>query len=339
MAADADPPTEAHEYVVRSAHRLVSAYSENPSAFNGLSDRNDYYFGRHCDGVVAYRNRGHSAVIFGGPICAPEARAALLEEFSAHCASHRRRIVAIQVGEQDADAYAQLGFRLNQIGSSYAVDLRTFGLTGKRFVKLRNKISRARRAGVEVHERVYDDVARDIDRIDTRWLWAMEHGGDRELDFLTGSMGDTLQAHRRLFVAEMAGRPIGYVSYSPSYGARTGWLHDLTRRVPTSPPGTMELINVTAMNTFHTEDVRWLHFGFTPFVDLSPANDVERSSPIMKWAIGMIAEHGSALYPGRSQVEYKTKWGTEPASAEYIAFRGMLSPLDMVNALRVTGVV
>ncbi len=107
------------------------------------------------------------------------------------------------------------------------------------------------------------------------------------------------------------GRPIGYVSYVPSYGPRPGWLHDLTRRVPTAPPpGTMELINVTAIEQFRSERTGWLHFGFTPFVDLAPTVvRGGRHSRVLEWAIDTIAEHGAALYPGRTQVEYKTKWG------------------------------
>lgn len=333
------PAAASRDDVIRSAHRSVSAYTSNPSAFNGLSDLNKYYFGRRCDGVVTYRTRGSTSIVFGGPVCAPRDRVSLLHEFDAHCRSRGHRVLALQVGAEDVGTFTALGFLVNRIGSSYALRLDDFGLGGKRFVKLRNKIARARRAGVEVREVPYGSVAADIARIDTRWLWSMEHGGGRELDFLTGSMGDVLQAHRRLFVAEAGGRPIGYVSYVPSYGPRPGWLHDLTRRVPTAPPGTMELINVTAIEQFRSERTGWLHFGFTPFVDLAPTVVRGRHSRVLEWAIDTIAEHGAALYPGRTQVEYKTKWGTETADAEYMAFRGCRSLLDIVNALRVTGVV
>src|SRR4051812_38660729 len=76
------------------------------------------------------------------------------------------------------------------------------------------------------------------------------------------------QPRRRVFLGSIDGKAIGYISYAPVWGSRPGWLHDLSRRRADVPPGVMEAINSTAMETFRGEGAAWLHFGFTPFVGL-----------------------------------------------------------------------
>ncbi len=104
------PAAASRDDVIRSAHRSVSAYTSNPSAFNGLSDRNEYYFGRRCDGVVTYRTRGGAPRSYSVVRCVrPRDRVSLLHEFDAHCRSRGHRVLALQVGAEDVGAFTALG--------------------------------------------------------------------------------------------------------------------------------------------------------------------------------------------------------------------------------------
>ena len=55
---------------------------------------------------------------------------------------------------------------------------------------------------------------------------------------MVGERGGAAGAMRRMFIATDAdGHVLGYITFSPVYGRRSGWLHDLSRRRPDAPPG------------------------------------------------------------------------------------------------------
>jgi lysylphosphatidylglycerol synthetase-like protein (DUF2156 family) len=303
-------------------HELVARYSDNPSAFLALNDGNCRFSRPGFEGVVVYREAGRRLVVLGAPF-GPD-RAALLYRFLAFARNRGRQVVAIQAQQSDVDTYAAAGFTVNQVGASYAVDLAEFTLRGTRFVRLRNKISRARRSGVTVAEVRYQDWEHAIAVLDRTWLRSKGRHA-KQLEFLVGQLGGAMQARRRLFVATIDGRLVGYISYSPAYGSRPGWLHDLSRRSPDGPPGIMEAINSVAMETFLAEGARWLHFGFTPFTGLDPALEHSSASRWFRWLVGQLATRGGAVYPSASQLAYKLKWAPHVVSPEYVAFSGSAS--------------
>ncbi|MET8484180.1 bifunctional lysylphosphatidylglycerol flippase/synthetase MprF [Streptomyces tendae] len=310
----------------------LAAHSDNPSSFLALNSGNAYFHDGGFDGACAYRTSGRYVLQFGGPFTAPEHRARLLDAFAAHAG---RRLVAVQLQRADAELYAAHGFTVNQLGASYAVDLSRFTLRGSRFVRLRNKISRARRAGLEVAEVMAGDDCAELDRIDQCWL--RDKGRHvKELRFLVGQRNGSLQRHRRLFVGRIDGETAGYINYSPVYGSRSGWLHDLSRRRPDAPPGVMEALNATVMERLTAEGAGWLHFGFTPFTGLDPEHELPGASRMFTRLARLLAERGDMIYPAASQLEYKQKWAPHVVLPEYIAFRGRPRPGAVWQLLRAT---
>lgn len=307
--------------------------SDNPSSFLALNRGNEVFTAPGLDGLVVYRRSGRHLVQFGGPFVAPEAYDALLERFTAFAREQDLGLVGVQLQRQDAGAYRRQGFTVNQIGASWAVHLPDFTLRGTRFMQLRNKISRAFRNGLEVEEvdsGRWEEALHDIDRA---WLGSKgEHA--RPLEFLVGELGGPAQEHRRLFLGTIDGAAVGYISYSPVYGSRSGWMHDLSRRIPGGSPGLMEAINSRAIETFRAEGVEWLHFGFTPFTGLDPAHEVPGYSLAFQWLMHFLWEHGEALYPAKTQLSYKEKWAPEELIPEYVAFDGPASPAAFAHVFR-----
>lgn len=323
---------------LESAHRALVSYSDNPSAFLSLNGGNSYFTHPGLDGVIAYRTSGRYLVQFGGPFAPAGSYGELLRRFVAFAADHRKRVVAIQLQRADAGRYADAGFAVNQVGASYAVDLSAFTLRGSRFVRLRNKISRSTRSGLTVAEVDAGEWRVAMDELDAKWLRSKgKHA--KQLEFLVGERGGAAQRHRRIFAGRIHGDLVGYISYSPVYGSRPGWLHDLSRRLPDGPPGIMEAINKTAIEAFRSEKAAWLHFGFTPFTGLDAELEVSTASRWFRWLVGQLAERGGAVYPARSQLAYKDKWAPHLVLPEYVAFStraslgGFLQVFRASNAL------
>lgn len=316
----------------------LERYADNPSAFLALNRGNRYFTADGIDGFVCYRPRGKRWLQFGGPFTGRDSRRELQARFLDEAHARGCRVIGAQLQRADAELLAELGATVNQIGASYAVDLEGFSLRGKRFVRLRNKISRALRAGLEVAEVQPEHVADGIAEIDTRWL-RQKGRHTKELTFLIGEIGGEWQPWRKLFIGRIGGRPVGYVSFAPVYGSRPGWLHDLSRRLPDSPPGVMEAINACAIEHFASLDAPWLHFGFTPFTSLDDGHELPTASRTTARIVRLLAERGEKVYPAKSQLEYKLKWYPSAVLPEYFAFDGGLSTRSLWALVRATNVV
>ena len=99
--------------------------------------------------------------------------------------------------------------------------------------------------------------------VDTAWL----HGKGahtHEIAVLIGELGGPAVGTRRVVLARIDGALIGYLTFSPVAGSRPGWLHDLSRKVPDAPPGTMELMVSAAVDEFRSAGARMAAFRIHP---------------------------------------------------------------------------
>ncbi|MEU8699000.1 DUF2156 domain-containing protein [Streptomyces sp. NPDC048680] len=318
------------EYVLSAIQEYSS--SQNPSSFLAVNEGNSYFALPGRPGVIVYRPAGDFLVQFAGPFAPDDSYVELAREFADYAQANHRRLAIVQLQKHDAEIYAREGFTVNQIGASYAVDLSTFTVAGTRYMQLRNKISRAVRSGMTIIEADHEQWKDGVRNINTKWL-PLKGEGARPLEYLVGQTGGEMQKHRRLFIGHIDGEAVGYVLYSPVFGANPGWMHDLSRRLPESPAGVMEAINKTAIDTFRSEGVPWLHFGFTPFTSLSDEREVPGHSLGFKWLMQYLWEN-QVVYPASSQLAYKQKWNPTLITTEYAAFPGKASAEGFVNIWR-----
>jgi len=181
-------------------------------------------------------------------------------------------------------------------------------------------------------------VAGEVAALDAEWLRGKgKHA--KPLEFLVGEHGGPMQPHRRLFTGRLEGRLAGYVSYSPVPGTRPGWLHDLSRRSSTAPPGVMEVLVAECLRSCAEEQTPWFHFGFTPFTSLDPADEVAAASPAVAGLLRLLARHGEHLYPAASQLDYKQKWGQLTVLPNYLAFDGRPSLAGITRLMQVANMI
>lgn len=311
-------------------------FIDHPSGFLALSPRNRRFGVPGMPGFIAYREQGRHLVVFGGVHAPAGHREPLLDHFLAEAVARRRRVLAVQVREPQCQLFEERGFTLNRLGTSFGLTLCRYTLRGGRKMTLRNKIHRARHAGLSIVE-LGREAPRDatafaaLIAISAAWL-----GGKRrqELDFMTGEIGAIEEDRRRVFVAlEADGRAVAFITYVPAWGERPGFLHDLTRRLPSAPVGAMDLCNAVAIERMACEGVPFLHLGFTPFVGNGPERP--GASRLGAFAVRVLARYGAALYPAVSQAQYKIKWGPDIVEPEYLAARP-LSARGVFDLLRLT---
>jgi lysylphosphatidylglycerol synthetase-like protein (DUF2156 family) len=315
------------------------AVVDHPSGFLALSARNRFFTVDVCDGFIAYREQGRHFVIFGGVHASPAARDVLLDTFLETARSHKRRVIVTQLRESQVALFSSRGFAVNAFGTSFAVTLPGYTLGGTKKMKLRNKIKRAQGAGLIVEE-----VGRELPRtagtfaslqaISGEWLAAK---GKKELEFMIGELGTASDNDRRIFVvSDATNQPQAFISYVPVWGERAGMLHDLTRKTPGAAVGALELCNAFALDRFRAEGIRYLHFGFTPFI--VPEQARAGGSRLLHWLVLQLRRRGQAIYPSESQASYKLKWGPDIVEPEYVAARP-LSVRAVIDLLMLTRAV
>ncbi len=309
---------------------------DHPSGYLALSKRNQQFTVRGVPGFVSYREQGNHLVLFGGVHANGHAQGVLLDAFLGEAKARNRKVIAVQLREAQGDLFRARGFTVNKFGSTYGVKLAGYTFAGTKKVNLRNKIKRAKSSGLRVLEvgRELPDDAETFARIEAisdAWL---EKKNKKELDFMIGELGGPQHTDRRVFaVVDGTGAMVGFITYVPAYGARPGWLHDLTRRIPDAPVGCMELCNQFAMGRLSSEGAQWLHFGFTPF--LVDGDEGPQASRFLSWVLRMLGRYGAAIYPAQSQREYKRKWIPDVVEPELVACRP-LSVRAIVDLLLLT---
>ncbi len=303
---------------------------DHPSGYFALSPRNSRFTVDGLRGFIAYRDRGRRRVFLGGVHAEKEHMEPLLDAFTADAEKSGRGVVGVQIPQSQAGLFRSRGFTVSQFGSTYALFLPGFSFNGSRRLKLRNKIKRAREAGLRIFE-VGRDIPSDertferLQRIGHEWLLAKKK---QELDFMIGELGGPEDRERRIFVVVTPeGGITGFITYVPVWGARPGYLHDLTRRLPGTPAGAMELCNAHAMEQLAADGAAYLHFGFTPFV--VDDRKGEGDSALLFYILRLLGRYGEAIYPSRRQADYKMKWAPGIVEREYIAFKPFSLPAVM----------
>ncbi len=311
-------------------------YMDHPSGFLALSKNNARFTSNACPGFVAYRDYGRHRISLAGVHAPKEAQADLFGAFLEDTQSCGLKPLMVQLPEHQVPLCLDHHMTVNQLGATFALSLAGYSFAGTAKMKLRNKIKRARRAGVKALEVGADTpwtetLADQLQAVSRRWLAAKKK---KELQFMVGEFGAPEPEGRRIFAAvDESGVPVGFVSYVPVWGRRSGYLHDLSRRLPHCPVGVMELCNAFAIERMMDEGIEYLHFGFTPFV--ADGEEPPGASRVVAWVVRQLHDHGQSVYPAKSQVHYKVKWGCDIVKPEYIAAKP-LSFRAVYDLLRLT---
>src|SRR5262249_49149524 len=179
------------EITKRLPREVLVKILNHPSGYLALSSRNHAFVVDGIPGLISYRQQGKHLWLFGGVHAEAENAGELLDQFLRFAAQKALRVAAVQVRQAQVELFAKRGFQLNQFGTTFAASLKGYSFGGGPKMQLRNKIQRARRAGLKVVE-LGKEVPADatwfakVEEISAKWV---EAKGKKELDFMTGELG------------------------------------------------------------------------------------------------------------------------------------------------------
>jgi lysyl-tRNA synthetase class 2 len=236
-----------------------------------------YFLSADGEAFAAYRLEAGTLLLAGDPVGPPAAIPRLLRELEAFVELHGLRLGVVAAGAGLLPQYRRLGMRSFYIGDEAIVETRRFSLEGRAIRKVRQSVSRLRRAGftaeVVAADSLEPPVAAALERISSAWLaGGLERGFSMALDTSTGGDGAMLAIAR-----DGEGVPRGYIQFAPAYG-RSAMSLAAMRREPGTPNGLMEFLVVSALEAFRDRGIEEVSLNFAAFgqVFRAPASLLDR---------------------------------------------------------------
>jgi lysyl-tRNA synthetase, class II len=253
----------------RVARALVDAYGSDSLSFFALRRDKSYLFSPTRRAFVAYRVVAGTALVSGDPVGDESEIEALLAELRRLVTAHGWRLAVVGASEEHLDRYRALGLKPVPMGEEAVLRPDEFSLEGRAIRKVRQSVSRLRKAGFSFRvvpaDEVAPELAAEIEAVSAVWRGNQpERGFSMAIDDL--HVPGTVLA---LAVDEDGGVG-GFLHLAPS-PAGGGWSLSTMRRHPDAPNGLTEFLIVEALAWARESGASELSLNFCAFTDfLSP---------------------------------------------------------------------
>jgi phosphatidylglycerol lysyltransferase len=289
----------------RLNHLLESCGHTSHTHLYYLGDKEWFWDSEH-EALIVYRSAGKRRIVLGDPIGKPCSIRRVIEQFIANCHENKCMPVFYQTKSSYLPLYKQLGLHCAKIGEEAQVDLSSFHLNGKHWLKLRNRINKFKRNGfsVEVLFPPYSDsFLNRLQAISDEWL-----SNRKEKSFSVGSFATEYVS--RFPVAVLVGPDENYEAFVSIAGdhrplntaqeedpVRRRITVDLMRYSKACPHGTMDVLFLSLFMWAKEHYYDTCSLGMAP---LANAGD---------FLVGkLLYKYGSKLYNFKGLYEYKNKF-------------------------------
>jgi lysylphosphatidylglycerol synthetase-like protein (DUF2156 family) len=219
------------------------------------------------DGLISYLPVCRCAVVQGDPVCAPEHKAQLADAFADYCADKGWSILYV-TATAGMQAYAhERGYVSMEVADLLVADPQNDPEAGPEGRHLRQHLNHARRAEVKVSE--YKGEPDTQFEAETQAMCASWLRGRHGLQMYLGRprLFDD-RVGRRWFIAEQAGKVVGFLSMLRVGCTECPNLINIVFSSPAAPLYTNELMVATALQALREEGVRSICLGVGPLEKL-----------------------------------------------------------------------
>jgi lysyl-tRNA synthetase class 2 len=205
-------------------------------------------------------------LLAGDPVGPSEAFGRLLDQLRAFAEARGLKLGAVGAGERMRPLYEQLGLRMLYLGDEAIIDLERFSLEGRPIRKVRQSVTRLRKAGfaaevLETSELDATTLAQAERVVELGRLGAPERGFSMAMDSLAG---DHCQDTLVLLSRDGEGQIRGVLHFVPCYGRQALSL-SFMRRDPETPNGLTEFMVASATELLRDRGIRELSLNFAAF--------------------------------------------------------------------------
>jgi lysyl-tRNA synthetase, class II len=258
------------------ARAVVRGQGRDSLAYFSLRGDKSYLFSATRRTFLAYRVVNGTALVSGDPIGEPAEVEDLLREFRRIAHASGWRVAALGTSEELVPLYRRLGFHAVYLGDEAVVRPADFTLEGRPIRKVRQSVTRLRKAGYRVRilrvAEVDADLRREIASVSSEWRGrSPERGFTMAMDALWSYPDSVL-----VLAHAPDGRIGGFLHLVPS-PACGGWSLATMRRRRDTPNGLMEFLIVESIRWARFHEAGELSLNFSVF---AKALSADRHSPL-----------------------------------------------------------
>lgn len=192
---------------------------------------------------ISYRAIGSVCLASGNPVGAREYWPGAIEAWRRWSREQGLSLAVMGAGHSGAEAYADAGLTMLDIGDEAIVDMATFSLNAPGMKEVRRSVDRLQRRGYTATVLRHSALSADdfAALADAAEHWRGDGGDERGFSMALGRLADPLDGDCVLVRAnDETGRLRGFLSFVP--WGRTGLSLDLMRRDPTADNGLVEFL-------------------------------------------------------------------------------------------------
>ncbi len=305
------------------ARGLILRHGWNATAYQILNPGMRLWFSTRGEAVAGFVQWGNIRVTAGAPVTEASGLADAVAEYERDAAAEGCTVCYFGAGARlEGLLGARRGYSRISLGAQPAWrPSRWDGILADR-PSLRAQLHRARNKGVRVREWPASRVAKDpgIRLCLAQWLRGR---GMPSMHFLVEPQTLDRIWDRRVFVAERAGKAVGFLVATP-VPARAGWLIEQVVRGEDAPNGTAEALVDAAFHAAQLSDIGYFTLGLcplsrtsgvTPPGDTPPGASPPGASPALPWWLDLcfrwMRAHGGRFYNFRGLEQFKSKFMPE----------------------------
>jgi lysyl-tRNA synthetase, class II len=249
----------------RAARALVDAYGSDSLAFFALRRDKSYLFSPSRRAFLAYRVVAGTALVSGDPVGEEAELDELLAELRRLARARGWRLAVVGASGGQLDRYRALGLKPIAIGDEAVLRPQQFSLEGRAIRKVRQSVSRLRKAGyvfrVAAADQISPGLEAELEDVSAAW-----RRGEPERGF-SMSIDDLHVPGTVLALAEDANcRVGGFLHLAPS-PAGGGWSLSAMRRRPDAPNGLTEFLVVETVGWARESGASELSLNFCALTD------------------------------------------------------------------------
>jgi phosphatidylglycerol lysyltransferase len=310
------------------ARSLTRRYGRSSLDYFKCWPDKSFVFSPSRESFIAYKVGGGYAMALADPV-GPEAEVeSMIRHFVSFCGQNDWGVAFHQTLPDFLPIYRKLGFRKLKIGDDAIVNLTRFGLEGKEYRKLRNRISALEKLGIgflHYEPPLSAAVLAQMKTVSDAWL---EIPGRRERTFALGQFDADYLRHTPIYAAvDNGGTMLAFVNLVPSFAPGEATI-DLMRHRVEAPSGMMDYVFAKLLLELQTAGYRRFNMGMAPMAGFQ---EHEEATPEER-AVHAFMQHMSFLFSYRGLRNYKAKFATswEP---RYVVYRNVLNLPRVARAI------
>jgi lysyl-tRNA synthetase class 2 len=250
----------------RLAAELVRSHGQDTLSFFKLRGDKQYLFSTDRQAFVGYRIENGVLLLSGDPVGPEPAIDPLLAQLRAFAEARGLRLGAVGASEAMRSRFEGMGLRSLYLGDEAIIDLERFSLEGRPIRKVRQSVTRLRKAGYESELKARSDLdagtLAEVEHVlELGRQGAPERGFSMAMDTISGPHVE----HTLVLLArDSEGKVRGVLHLVPCYG-RSAVSLSFMRRDPSTPNGLTEFMVATATELLRERGLHELSLNFATF--------------------------------------------------------------------------